>query len=132
MEGFTFLEILVGLIVLALAFVSLSAYTASQRKGLYKSSQLADGTQVAATALETMRGQLSDSAAFASLYHQAQTGPRSISSQRTVNNFPFYIALTVTCAPAPLYALHVRAKVTWKSTHAIELGMLYPGAATTL
>jgi type II secretory pathway pseudopilin PulG len=131
-RGFTFMEILVGICVLALAFVSLSAYTSSQRKGLNVSSQLADGTQVAATALETMKGQLSDSTAFRNLYDQVQSGSRVISDHKTVNNLPYSVALTVTRAPSPLYALKVRAKVTWKSTHKVELGMMFPGAAGVL
>lgn len=106
-KGFTFLEILVGLVVLALAFISLATYTSSQRKGLNVSGQLSDGTQVAG-------------------------GPRTFSDHKTVNGLHYAVDLTVKRAPAPLYALQVRAKVTWKSTHNVELGMLFPGAASTL
>lgn len=130
--GFTFLEILIGLVVLALAFVSLSAYTSSQRKGLNVSSQLSDGTQVAASALETYKGQMSDSAAFRQVYNQVEFSPKSISDHKTVNRLPYSVNLTVKRAPAPLYALQVRAKVTWRSTHNVELGMIFPGAAGTL
>jgi type II secretory pathway pseudopilin PulG len=130
--GFTFLEILIGLIVLALAFVSLSAYTASQRKGLNISSQLSDGTQVAATALETYKGRLSDSATFRNVYDQVAGGPREFPDHKTVNKLSYAVNLTVKRAPAPLYALQVRARVTWKSTHNVELGMIFPGAASTL
>jgi prepilin-type N-terminal cleavage/methylation domain-containing protein len=131
-QGFTLIEIMVGLCVLALAFVSLSAYTAGQRKGLYKSGQFADATQVAASALETMKGTLADSLKFKQLYNQVANYPNTISSQKMVNNFPYTIAITLTRAPAPLYALNVRAKVSWKSIHTYELGMLFPGTASAL
>jgi len=131
-RGFTFLEILVGLIVLAMACVCLTAYSVSQRKGLHKSSQFSDATQAAATALETMKGQLADSLAFKKLYDQAASGPLAQSATTSINKGTYALAYTIARAPSPLYALNVRVKVTWESNHSYTLGMLYPGASSTL
>jgi prepilin-type N-terminal cleavage/methylation domain-containing protein len=130
-RGFTFLEILVGLIVLALACVCLTAYSITQRRGLHKSSQFSDATQAAATALETMKGQLADSLAFKKLYGQANS-PVTQTDKKTINKGTYALAFTIARAPSPLYALKVRVKVTWESKHSVTLGMLYPGASSAL
>jgi Tfp pilus assembly protein PilV len=126
------IEILVGFLVLGLACICLSAYTASQRKGLYKSSQLSDATQAAASALETIKGQLADSSAFKKLYDDAAGRTVTRSSQKTVNNSVYAIDLAIARAPAPLYALNVRAKASWAENHRVTLGLLYPGASANL
>jgi prepilin-type N-terminal cleavage/methylation domain-containing protein len=131
-KGFTLVEIAVGLTVLALAFVCLTAYSMGQRRGLHKSSQLADATQAAATALETLKGQLADSASFKKLYDQASGGAVSQSDKKIINKGTFGLAYTIARAPSPLYALKIRVKVTWESKHTITLGMLYPGASKVL
>ena len=131
-RGFTLIEILVGLLVLGFACVCLSAYTASQRKGLYKSSRLSDATHAAASALETIKGQLADSAAFKKIYDNAAGITVTQSSQETVNKSVYVVDLAITRAPAPLYALNVRAKVIWGEKHSVALGLLYPGASANL
>ena len=131
-RGFTLIEILVGLFVLGSACICLSAYTASQRKGLYKSSRLSDATHAAASALETIKGQLADSAAFKMMYDNAAGHTITQSSQKTVNKNVYAVDLAIARAPAPLYALNVRAKVAWAENHRVELGLLYPGASANL
>jgi prepilin-type N-terminal cleavage/methylation domain-containing protein len=131
-RGFTLIEILVGLIVLGVACISLSAYTASQRKGLYRSSQLSDAAQTAASALETIKGQLADSAAFKKLYDDAAGRTVTQSSRKTVNKIVYAVDLAIARAPAPLYALSIRAKATWAEKHMVTLGLLYPGASDNL
>lgn len=130
--GFTLIEISVGMIVLAVACVCLTAYSIGQRRGLHKSSQLADATQAAATALEVLKGQLADSAAFKKLYDQASGGAVSQTDKKTINMGSYGLAYTIARAPSPLYALNIRVKVTWESKHTITLGMLYPGASKVL
>lgn len=131
-RGFTLIEILVGFLVLCLAFFCLSAYTSSQRKGLYKSGQLSDATLAAASALEIIKGELADSAAFKKMYDDAAGRAVTQSSQNTVNKVVYAIDLSISRAPAPLYALNVRAKATWAETHTVTLGLLYPGASANL
>jgi prepilin-type N-terminal cleavage/methylation domain-containing protein len=131
-RGFTLIEILVGLSVLGMACISLSAYTASQRKGLYKSSQLSDATQAAASALETLKGQMADSAAFKKMYDNAAGRTVTQSGQKTVNKRVYAVDLAISRAPAPLYALKVRAKASWAENHKVTLGLLYPGASANL
>ena len=131
-RGFTLIEILAGLFVLGLACICLSAYTASQRKGLYKSSQLSDATLAAASALETIKGQLADSAAFKKMYDDAAGRTVTQSGQKSINKIVYAVDLAIARAPAPLYALSVRAKATWAEKHRVTLGLLYPGASANL
>ncbi|MDB5102577.1 MAG: hypothetical protein JWP91_266 [Fibrobacteres bacterium] len=128
-RGFTILEILVGFFVLALAFVSLGAYTSSQRNGLFKSSQLSDGTQVAVSALEETKRMLSDSATFKKMYDQTGYGDYPVTASRTINAVPYTVTVTMRRGPVKDYLLKVRARVTWKGSHSIEFGVLVPGAA---
>jgi type II secretory pathway pseudopilin PulG len=130
--GFSIVEILIGFFVLSIAFVSLGAYTSSQRTGLFKSSQLSDGTQAAVSALEETKRDLSDSSKFAQLYGQTEHGAVPIAKTRTVNNVTYKIALTVTRGPEPDYLLKVRAQASWKGQHSVELGVLVPGKAANL
>lgn len=129
-RGFSILEILIGFFVLSIAFVSLGAYTSGQRSGLHKSNQLSDGTQAAVSALEEMKRELSDSATFKQRFDQSEHGPISFSRGRTVNSIPYAVQVTVTRGPAADYLLKVRARATWKGSHAVEFGVLVPGAAT--
>ena len=132
LEGSSLLEILIGLLVLALAYASLLAYTTSQRNGLTIAGQLSDGTRVASTALESVKGMLADSIAFANIFSEAQFAPKVFSNRSIMNNQSYAITLTLNRAPAPLYALVVRAKVSWKSIHSFEMGVLIPGSTSTL
>jgi hypothetical protein len=125
-------EILIGFFILSITFVSLGAYTSSQRTGLYKSSQLSDGTQAAVSALEEMKRELSDSLAFKNMFDQAGSGPVSISRNRNLNGIPYALDITVTRASVANYLLRVRAKAVWKGSHSVEFGVLVPGKATGL
>lgn len=129
-RGFSIVEILIGFFVLSIAFVSLGAYTSGQRSGLHKSNQLSDGTQAAVSALEEMKRELSDSAVFKQRFDLSGHGPISYSRGRTINNMPFGVQVTVSRGPAADYLLKVRARATWKGSHAVEFGVLVPGAAT--
>ncbi|MDB5051539.1 MAG: hypothetical protein JWO30_4610 [Fibrobacteres bacterium] len=128
-SGFTIVEILIGFFVLSIAFVSLGAYTSSQRSGLYKSSQLSDGTQAAVSSLEEMKRQLCDSTRFSQMYEQTKHGAFPITMNKNVNNVPYTVQITVTQGPPQDYLLKVRAKAVWKGSHSVEFGVLVPGAA---
>ncbi len=128
--GFSIVEILIGFFILSVAFVSLGAYTSTQRSGLYKSNQLADGTQAAVSALEEMKRELSDSATFKQRYALTASGALPLQRDRKVNNVPYGVTVTLTRGPANDYLLKVRAKATWKGSHSVEFGVLVPGAAT--
>ena len=130
--GFTLLEILIGFFVLAIAFVGMAAYNATQRGSLNRSGRLSDGTQIAMSALETSKAQLADSSGFRREYDLAGIAPRTTSRDVVLNNVHYTVDMTVTRAPAPLYALKVRSRVKWKASHAIEMGVLVPGATPTL
>lgn len=131
-NGFTIVEILIGFFILSITFVSLGAYTSSQRSGLYKSSQLSDATQMAVTALEEMKRDLSDSAKFAQMYQKAGYGSVPLNDTRKINNVDYQVRMTVSRGPAQDYLLKVRAKAIWKHSHSVEFGVLIPGAATVL
>ena len=128
-RGFSIVEILIGFFILSIAFVSLGAYTSSQRSGLYKSSQLSDGTQAAVSALEEMKRELSDSLTFKQRYDQSEHGPLAFARDRQVNNMPYGVTVTVTRGPDQDYLLKVRARAVWKGSHTVEFGVLVPGAA---
>lgn len=128
--GFSIVEILIGFFVLSVAFVSLGAYTSGQRSGLNKSNQLSDGTQAAVSALEEVKRELSDSATFRQRYESAGHGPVGFDRGRTLNNVAYGVRITITRGPAADYLLKVRARATWKGNHAVEFGVLVPGAAT--
>ena len=129
-RGFSVMEILIGFFVLSLAFASLGAYTSSQRNGLFKASQLADATQLAVSSLEQMKRTLSDSTVFKQMYDKAQIAPVESSNSRTMNAMPYSVALTVSEGPSADYVLRLKAHVTWKGGHAVDLGVLVPGAST--
>jgi prepilin-type N-terminal cleavage/methylation domain-containing protein len=131
-RGFTLLEIAVGLVVLALAVFTFTAYASGQRKGLNRSNQLADGTRAAATALETLKGQLADSAYFKSVYSGTASRADISTANRTISGVAYAITVTIRRAPAPLYALTARARAVWGQGHASEVGLLYPGSAEGL
>jgi Tfp pilus assembly protein PilV len=128
-RGFSIVEILIGFFVLSIAFVSLGAYTTSQRSGLHKSNQLSDGTQAAASALEEMKRELSDSATFRQRYDQTAFGSLSFQRDRTLNHVDYGVTVTLTRGPSPDYLLKARARATWKGSHAVEFGVLVPGAS---
>jgi hypothetical protein len=124
-------EILIGFFLLSIAFVSLGAYTSGQRSGLNKSNQLSDGTQAAVSALEEMKRELSDSAVFRQRFAATGHGPLGFERGRTINNIPYGVAVTLTRGGAAAnYLIKVRARATWKGSHAVEFGVLVPGAAT--
>jgi type II secretory pathway pseudopilin PulG len=131
-HGFTILEILIGICVLAFSFFALSGYSSFQRLGLNKASQLAAGTQVAASALEATKLQLADSLTFRSLFDQSAIYPKVITRQSTVNHVAYTVRLTLEHAQSPLYALKIRALASWGNAHRVELGVLFPGAGETL
>lgn len=128
-SGFTLMEIMVGIVVLGLALFTFTAYAQGQRKSLNRSNRLADGTRAAASALQTLKGQLADSAYFKSEYDRARTGPTTRASSSDVNGIRYDITLVLTRAPAPLYGIQARARAQWNRGHTVELGLLFPGTA---
>ncbi len=128
-DGFTLMEILVGLTVLGLAVFTFSAYAAGQRKSLNHSNRLADGTRIAASELETLKGRLADSAYFKTVYDRAGARPDVRTIERKVNGMKYAVTLTLGRAPAPLYGLKARARADWDGGHSIELGLLCPGVS---
>ena len=130
--GFSIVEVLLGFFVLSITFVSLGAYTSSQRNGLFRSNQLSDGTQAVVSALEETKRQFSDSATFRKMWDQAEYGAFTIPSNRTVNAVSYKVTVTVRRGPAPDYLLRLRARAVWKDSHSVEFGVLVPGASTGL
>ena len=121
------MEILVGLTVLGLAIFTFAAYTQAQRKGLNRSNHFADGSRAAASALQSLKGQLADSGYFASVYVGLGSRPEVRTSAREVNGMRYAITLTLARAPAPLYGIKARARAAWSQGHSVEIGLLYPG-----
>lgn len=130
--GFTLLEIVVGLAVLGVVLVGLTAYVGSQRRSLHVANQLADGTRAASSALETLKGRLADSAYFRQAYDDAKHRPRVSVQNLDVNNRPYTVTVTLVRAPGDLYALKARARAAWNRDHGMELGVLCPGPSDAL
>jgi hypothetical protein len=120
-------DLLLGTLALAVCFAGLCAYAAYQRDGLNRSGRVTDGTRIAESALEGLKGQLADSLRFRSEYAKTASGPSSSIEVRTVNKTPYTVSVTLVRAPDTAYALRVQARVTWQSTHGVELGALVPG-----
>jgi hypothetical protein len=121
------MEILIGFFVLSLAFVSLGSYSISQRKGLYKSLRLSDGTQLALTALEEAKAELADTAAFQAVYKQVQGAPKTQNYDRTMNKAAYRVEVTLSRGYSPNNLIKAQAKVTWNENHSVRLGVLIPG-----
>lgn len=130
--GFSLMEILVGLIVLALALFTFTAYSSGQRKGLHESNRLSDGTRAAASALETLKGQLQDSAYFKTTFTGLASRAKVSRIALDVNGTHYDVSLTLTRAPAPLYGIKARALAQWGRERTVELGLLMPGASDAL
>lgn len=126
------MEILMGLMVLGLAVFTFTAYTKGQRKGLNRSNHFADGSRAAASALQSLKGQLADSAYFATVFRGTGSHPDVRVVASDVNGTRFTITLTLTRTPAPLYGIKARARAEWDHGHAVELGLLCPGASEYL
>lgn len=131
-QGFTLLEILIGVCVLAITTACLMAYVSSLRKSLTQGSRLGDATRAASTALEVLKGELKDSVAFKTLYEDAGRQPVRKEVERDINNRKYSVTLTLTRAPAPLYALKARARAAWNGHHDVEVGVLLPGPSDFL
>lgn len=130
--GFTLMEIMVGMIVLALALFTFTAYASGQRKGLNSSNHLADGTRAAASALQSLKGQLGDSLYFKTTYDGLASRPRVSQAATEVNGIRYDLTVTLTRAPAPLYGIKARAVAKWGRGRTVELGLLCPGATDAL
>lgn len=131
-NGFSVLEILVGVCALALAAACLMPYVSSLREALNNGNQIADATRAAATALEVLKGQAADSLAFKTLYEKAGMRPVLQNVEREINNRKYSVTLTISRAPSPLYGLKARARADWKGRHKVEMGVLLPGPSEFL
>lgn len=126
-SGFSLLELMIGAAALGIILVFFGFFMRGQIAGAKKSERLASATQVALGALEETKNLLADSARFAERFDEAKHGGDADTRTAKVNRQKYDITLTYAPAPAPLYALKVRAKVRWNMMHAVDVGVLIPG-----
>ena len=69
-EGFSFLDILMGVLLLGISFVGLAAYSGGQRKALYKANDVTEASTVAVTTMQKANVPLADSANFVKAWGQ--------------------------------------------------------------
>ena len=131
-QGFSLVELLLGITVLGTVLVGFSAFVHGQIGGMARSNQLSSGTQVAVGALERIKSDLADSARFATKFYSAGSGPVVESNSATSNAKTYNVILTYDRAPSPLYALRVTAMVGWNNYHKIRIGVLVPGPNSLL
>jgi prepilin-type N-terminal cleavage/methylation domain-containing protein len=121
--GFSLLEILMAILLLCISFVGLTAYSGSQRKALYKSSDLTEASNTALTVLEKAKVPLSDSAAFRAKYN-ALTKPATVQSTYKGKKTTYTTSTTLSRITGTSNLIKAQVKVTWAGGHVYNIGML--------
>ncbi|MDB5049066.1 MAG: hypothetical protein JWO30_2137 [Fibrobacteres bacterium] len=121
--GFSLLEILMAILLLAISFVGLTAYSSSQRKALYKSSDLTEASNVALTILEKTKIPLSDSAAFAAKY-KTLGKPASVQSSYKGKKTTYFSSTTLSRIPGSDNLIKAQVQLTWTGDHVYNIGMV--------
>jgi prepilin-type N-terminal cleavage/methylation domain-containing protein len=121
--GFSLLEILMAILLLAISFVGLTAYSSSQRKALYKSSDLTEASNVALTILEKTKIPLSDSAAFAAKYNTLGH-PAATQSNYKGKKTTYYASTTLSRIAGSDNLIKAQVRLTWTGGHEYDIGMV--------
>jgi Tfp pilus assembly protein PilV len=121
-SGFSILEVTMAILLLAISFVGLSAYSGTQRKALSKSGDLTEASTVAVTILEKTKIPLSDSAAFVAKYAQL-IYPKTTTSSYTGKKTTFNVATTLSRVPGSDKLIRAKVKLTWPN-HAYNTGIV--------
>ena len=121
--GFAFLDIVMGVLLLGISFVGLTAYSGTQRKALYKASNTTEAANVAVTQMEKTKIPLTDSAAFVAQWGKLA---KAVSSTTTITGKKYtYTATTIKSRVAGCNnIIKLQVKLTWTGGHAYGLGMV--------
>ena len=121
--GFAFLDIVMGVLLLGITFVGLTAYSGSQRKALYKSSNTTEAANVAVTQMEKTKIPLTDSAAFVAKWNQLATA----SATTTViagKKYKYTAVTTLSRVAKCNNMIKIQLKLSWTGGHVYSLGMV--------
>lgn len=122
-EGFSFLDILMGVLLLGISFVGLTAYSGSQRKALYKSSNTTEAANIAVTAMEKTKIPLTDSAAFVSKWKMLGY-PSSTTSTIAGKKYNYTATTTLARVEGSDNMIKIQVKLAWTGGHTYNLGMV--------
>jgi prepilin-type N-terminal cleavage/methylation domain-containing protein len=120
--GFSLLEVLMAILLLAISFVGLTAYSGTQRKALGKSGDLTEAANAAVTLLEKTKIPLSDSATFEKKFAALST------TQATTSTFKgklitYTVLTTLSRVPASSNMIKAAVKLTWPG-HSYNIGLV--------
>lgn len=122
-EGFSFLDILMGVLLLGISFVGLTAYTGSQRRALYKSSNTTEAANIAVTTMEKTKIPLSDSAAFRTKWNKLET-TESKTISITGKKYTYTATTNLSRVPGVDNLIKIKLKLTWTGGHSYNAGMV--------
>ncbi|GEM_PF-3697940 len=121
--GFSLLEVTMAILLLAISFVGLSAYSGTQRKALGKSGDLTEASNTAVTILERTKIPLSDSAAFLAKYNTLAKAQTTISTFKG-KKITYNVSTTLSRVPTSANMIKAQVKLTWTGSHAFNIGMI--------
>lgn len=122
-EGFTFLDILMGVLLLGISFVGLTAYSGTQRKALYRASNTTEAANVAVTSIEKTKIPLSDSAAFRNKWNQLGYPSTSITTIAG-KKYTYTATTSLSRIPGADNLIKIQLKLAWTGGHKYTLGMV--------
>ena len=122
-EGFSFLDILMGVLLLGISFVGLTAYSGSQRKALYKSSNTTEAANIAVTTMEKTKIPLTDSAAFVAKWNKLYT-PLSTTTSIAGKKYTYTATTALSRVQGSDNMIKIQVKLSWTGGHSYNLGMV--------
>jgi prepilin-type N-terminal cleavage/methylation domain-containing protein len=120
--GFSLLEVLMAILLLAISFVGLTAYSSTQRKALGKSSDLTEAANVALTTLEKTKIPLADSLAFAKKFAALSTSQATTTTSKP-KLITYTVVTTLSRVPASSNMIKAAVKLTWPG-HSYNIGLV--------
>ncbi len=121
--GFAFLDILMGVLLLGISFVGLTAYSGSQRRALYKASNTTEASTVAVTQMEKTKIPLTDSAAFVAKWNKLAVANSTVSSISGVK-YKYTAVTTLSRVAGSTNMIKIQVGLTWTGGHSYKIGMV--------
>lgn len=122
-EGFSFLDILMGVLLLGISFVGLAAYSGGQRKALYKANDVTEASTVAVTAMQKANVPLSDSANFRNKWNQL-SGPVATTTKITGTKTTYTAVTTLSRVANADNLIRIQVRLDWPGGHRYNIGMV--------
>jgi Tfp pilus assembly protein PilV len=122
-EGFSFLDILMGVLLLSISFVGLTAYSGTQRKALYKASNTTEAANTAVTAMEKTKIPLSDSAAFRNKWNKLDK-PSITTTTIAGKKYTYTATTSLSRVGGTDNLIKIQVKLAWTGGHSYNLGMV--------